>query len=103
MKKVSDFIGKYMAWIVLAIAVVALFLPKTCLWIQTQWINYLLMIIMFGMGSTMKLSDFAVVFSQPRDIIIGCLAQFIIMPFLAFSLGIVFGLSDNVFTKAVEK
>lgn len=50
MEKVSSFIGKYMAWIVLVIAAVALFWPGTCLWIQTKWINYLLMIVMFGMG-----------------------------------------------------
>lgn len=96
MKRISDFIGKYMAWIVLVIAAVALFLPGTCLWIQTDWINYLLMIIMFGMGLTMKLSDFAVVFMRPRDIIIGCLAQFIIMPVLAFALGRAFGLSNEL-------
>ena len=96
MKKISDFVGKYMAWIVLAIAALALFLPGTCLWIQTKWINYLLMIIMFGMGLTMKLSDFAVVFLQPRDIIVGCLAQFIVMPLLAFGLGRVFGLNNEL-------
>lgn len=94
MEKVSSFIGKYMAWIVLVIAAVALFWPGTCLWIQTKWINYLLMIVMFGMGLTMKLGDFAVVFRQPRDVIAGCLAQFIVMPLLAFGLGRVFGLSD---------
>ncbi len=59
MKRISDFVGKYMAWIVLAIAALALFLPGTCLWIQTKWINYLLMIVMFGMGLTMKPSVFA--------------------------------------------
>lgn len=96
MKRISDFIGKYMAWIVLVIAAVALFLPGTCLWIQTDWINYLLMIIMFGMGLTMKLSDFAVVFMRPRDIIVGCLAQFIVMPLLAFALGRAFGLSNEL-------
>ena len=96
MKRISDFVGKYMAWIVLVIAAVALFLPGTCLWIQTDWINYLLMIIMFGMGLTMKLSDFAVVFMRPRDIIVGCLAQFIIMPLLAFALGRAFGLSNEL-------
>ena len=63
MKRISELIGKYMAWIVLAIAALALFLPGTCLWIQTKWVNYLLMVVMFGMGLTMKLSDFAVVFS----------------------------------------
>lgn len=96
MKKISDFVGKYMAWIVLAIAALALFVPGTCLWIQTKWINYLLMIVMFGMGLTMKLSDFAVVFSRPRDVIIGCFAQFTIMPLLAFALGKLFGLNTEL-------
>ena len=101
MKKISGLIGKYMAWIVLAIAALALFLPGTCLWIQTKWINYLLMIVMFGMGLTMKLSDFAVVFKRPRDVIIGCLAQFIIMPLLAFGLGKVFGLHQELLVGVV--
>ena len=101
MEKVSSFIGKYMAWIVLVIAAVALFWPGTCLWIQTKWINYLLMIVMFGMGLTMKLGDFAVVFRQPRDVIVGCLAQFIVMPLLAFGLGRVFGLSDELLVGVV--
>ena len=96
MKKISEVIGKYMAWIVLIIAALALFVPGTCLWIQTGWINYLLMIVMFGMGLTMKLSDFAVVFARPRDVIIGCLAQFIVMPLLAFGLGKAFGLSNGL-------
>lgn len=101
MKKVSDIIGKYMAWIVLVIAALALFLPKSCLWIQTTWINYLLMIVMFGMGLTMKLSDFAVVFKRPRDVIVGCLAQFIVMPLLAFLLGKIFGLSNELLVGVV--
>ena len=101
MKRISEVIGKYMAWIVLIIAALALFVPGTCLWIQTGWINYLLMIVMFGMGLTMKLSDFAVVFARPRDVIIGCLAQFIVMPLLAFSLGKVFGLSNELLVGVV--
>lgn len=92
MKKINRTIGKFMAVIVLAVAALALLVPKSCLWIQTSWVNYLLMIVMFGMGLTMKLSDFAVVFSRPKDIIIGCAAQFIIMPLLAFTLGKLFGL-----------
>ena len=96
MKRISEVIGKYMAWIVLIIAALALFVPGTCLWIQTGWINYLLMIVMFGMGLTMKLSDFAVVFTRPRDVIVGCLAQFIVMPLLAFGLGKAFGLSNEL-------
>ena len=101
MKKISELIGKYMAWIVLAIAALALFLPGTCLWIQTKWVNYLLMVVMFGMGLTMKLSDFAVVFSRPRDVLIGCTAQFVVMPLLAFALGKIFGLGDELLVGVV--
>ncbi len=92
MEKISDFFGKFMAIIVLVVAALALFVPKTCLWIQTAWVNYLLMIVMFGMGLTLKLEDFKLVFTRPKDILVGCVAQFTIMPLLAFLLGKIFGL-----------
>ena len=92
LEKISSFFGKYMALIVLAVAALALFVPSSCLWIQTSWVNYLLMIVMFGMGLTLKLEDFKLIFTRPKDIIIGCLAQFTIMPTLAFLLGKLFGL-----------
>ena len=96
MKRVSEFVGRYMAWIVLVIAALALFVPGTGLWIQTGWINYLLMIVMFGMGLTTKLSDFAIVFKRPGDVIIGCASQFIVMPLLAFLLAKTFNLNDEL-------
>lgn len=96
MKKVSDFVGKYMAVIVLVIAALALFVPASCLWIQTSWVNYLLMIVMFGMGLTLKPSDFVVVFKRPKDVIIGCIAQFTLMPLIAFVLGKGFGLEAGL-------
>lgn len=92
LEKISDFFGKYMAFIVLIIAALALFAPGTCLWVQTSWVNYLLMIVMFGMGLTLKLEDFKLVFTRPRDILIGCVSQFTVMPLLAFALGKIFGL-----------
>ncbi len=96
MKKVSDFIGKYMAVIVLAVAALALFVPQSCLWVQTSWVNTLLMIVMFGMGLTLKIEDFAMVFRHPKDILLGCVAQFTIMPLLAFGLGKIFGLEAGL-------
>ena len=101
MRTVSNFIGKYMAVIVLAVSVLALFKPEACLWIQLGWINYLLMIVMFGMGLTMKAEDFAVVFTRPKDVIIGCLAQYLIMPALAFGLGNLFGLKEELLVGVV--
>ena len=84
LEKLSVFFGKWMALIVIAVAALALFAPQTCLWIKTSWINWLLGIVMFGMGLTLKMSDFKVVFSRPKDIIIGFIAQFTLMPLIAF-------------------
>ena len=93
-KQISEFLGKYMAVIVLAVAALSLFVPRAVLWIETSWVNYLLMIVMFGMGLTLKLSDFKLVLTRPKDIFIGCAAQFSIMPLLAFALGKLFALDD---------
>ena len=57
-------------------------------------INILLGVVMFGMGLATKLEDFKVVFSRPRDIAIGCVAQFTIMPALAWMLAQLFGLDE---------
>lgn len=54
----------------------------------------LLGVVMFGMGLATKLEDFKVVFSRPRDIAIGCVAQFTIMPALAWMLARLFGLDE---------
>ena len=96
LEKLSDFFGKWMALIVIAVAVLALFAPQTCLWIKTSWINWLLGIVMFGMGLTLKVSDFKVVFSRPKDIIIGFIAQFTLMPLIAFALTKAFSLPTEI-------
>ncbi len=94
LEKLSDFVGKYMAFIVVVVAAAALFVPTALIWIKTSWITTLLMIVMFGMGLTLDPVDFAVVFRRPKDVILGCLAQFTIMPLLAFALGKAFALDD---------
>lgn len=94
LRKISKFAGKYMAIIVLAITVLAFFVPASFLWVGKDWniatrlisINNLLMIVMFGMGLTLKLEDFKLVFTRPKDVLVGVVAQFAIMPFLAFVL-----------------
>lgn len=96
LKKLSNFAGKYMAVIVLAVAALALFAPSAVSFIKTSYVNTLLGIVMFGMGLTLKASDFKVVFSRPKDVIIGCISQFTIMPFLAFVLTKVFRLPTEL-------
>ena len=101
MQKATGFIRKYMSLIILAVAVLALFVPGSCIWIRTSWVEYLLMVIMFGMGLTLKPADFLIVFRRPKDIIIGCIAQFTIMPLLAFLLGKVFALDTALLAGVV--
>jgi len=96
LQKISNFVGKFMGIIVLILASLALFIPKTGLWISLSWVNFLLMIVMFGMGLTLRIEDFKLVFTRPKDILIGCLAQFIIMPSLAFLLSKIFGLDAGL-------
>ncbi|WP_315602039.1 bile acid:sodium symporter family protein [Treponema socranskii] len=96
LEKLSDFFGKWMALIVIAVAALALFAPQTCLWVKTSWINWLLGIVMFGMGLTLKMDDFKVVFSRPKDIIIGFIAQFTLMPLIAFLLAKAFNLPTEI-------
>ncbi|MCI8984012.1 MAG: bile acid:sodium symporter family protein [Hungatella sp.] len=96
LEKISNLVGKYMAVIVLAVAALALFVPSAVSFIKTSYVNTLLGIVMFGMGLTLKASDFKVVFSRPKDIIIGCLAQFTIMPLLAFALTKLLGLPADL-------
>lgn len=92
LEKISDYAGKYMSIIVIVIAAVALFYPPALTWIKTNWVNTLLGIVMFGMGLTLRLSDFKIVFSRPKDIIVGCVAQFLMMPLIAFVLTKLFNL-----------
>ena len=71
---------------VLAVSAVALTVPASFEWISTKAITPMLGVVMFGMGLTLKPSDFKPVLLHPRDILIGELAQFIIMPLMAWTL-----------------
>lgn len=93
LEKISSLAGKYMAIIALLVAIVALVFPDPVKGvIKTSYVNTLLGIVMFGMGMTLKLSDFKVVFTKPKAVITGIFSQFIIMPLLAFVLVKVFNL-----------
>ena len=83
-----------MGVLVLAAALLALTFPNVLQQIRPTCINYLLGVVMFGMGLTLNLNDFKIVFSRPKDVIIGCLAQFTIMPLLAWGLATVFQLDE---------
>lgn len=83
-----------MGILVLVAALLALAFPDVLKEIRPTVINYLLGVVMFGMGLTLNLQDFKIVFSRPKDILIGCLSQFTIMPLLAWSLARIFSLDE---------
>lgn len=96
LKKVSDFVSRHMSAIVICMALLALMEPGAVSFIKTSYVNTLLGIVMFGMGLTLKPGDFRIVFARPKDVVIGFVAQFTIMPLLAFVLAHCFCLSPEL-------
>ncbi|MCM3444422.1 bile acid:sodium symporter family protein [Metabacillus halosaccharovorans] len=95
LEKISKTAGSTFAIWVILFAVLAFFIPGGFTWIAPH-ISLLLGIIMFGMGLTLSLKDFKAVFQAPKSVIIGVVAQFTIMPLLAFLLATIFQLPPEV-------
>ena len=51
---------------------------------------------MFGMGLTIHIGDFKVVFTRPKEIIIGFAAQYTIMPLIAWGLSVLLHLPTDI-------
>lgn len=96
MKKVCGFISQWMGALVLLVAVISLFVPGPFMLMSTSVINPFLGLIMFGMGLTLSAEDFRIVLHRPKDIMIGCMAQFSVMPLLAWLLVRAFSLPDDL-------
>lgn len=96
MKTICDFIARWMGVMVLLVAVVSLAVPSSFIWVDTWAINPMLGVIMFGMGLTLSPKDFRIVLSRPKDILLGCMAQFTVMPLLAWTLARLFALPDEL-------
>ena len=84
--KASAWIAAHITLVVLAVTAIGLAAPQTFAWISPQAITPMLGVVMFGMGLTLKPTDFRPVLMHPRDILIGEMAQFIIMPLVAWML-----------------
>lgn len=84
--KTPNWIASHITLIVIAVTAIALSVPSSFLWISPKAITPMLGVVMFGMGLTLKPSDFKPVLMHPKEIMIGELAQFIIMPLVAWGL-----------------
>jgi BASS family bile acid:Na+ symporter len=56
----------------------------------------LIMVIMFGMGTTLSLADFRRVLSMPRATVVGMLLQYTIMPLTGWTVAKAFGFDPEV-------
>ena len=95
LEHIGNLISKYMAILVILMAGAALAAPRTFAGIAPH-VSLLLGIVMFGMGMTLRGSDFRRVLEHPRDVCIGVLAQFTVMPLLAWLLAKGFALSPDL-------
>lgn len=96
MLKICNFIARWMGALVLIVAVLSMIFPEPFCSVETWLINPMLGLIMFGMGLTLSPTDFRIVASRPRDVLLGCLAQFTVMPLVALLLAKVFSLPEEL-------
>ena len=95
-KQLCDMIARWMGVLVLLAALIAVLFPAPFMSVGTWVINPMLGLIMFGMGLTLSPQDFRIVFSRPKDVLVGCLAQFTIMPLMAWLLTKAFALPPDL-------
>lgn len=84
-----------MAALVILMAGAAMVSPGTFAGIAS-YVTLLLGIVMFGMGMTLHVEDFRRILEHPGDVCIGVLAQFTVMPLLAWLLAKCFGLPPDL-------
>lgn len=93
--KFTNFVSKTFAIWVVVFAFIAAQFPETFKQF-VPWIPYLLGIVMLGMGLTLSFKDFAEVSKNPKGVIIGVIAQFVVMPSIAFLLVKLFQLPPDL-------
>lgn len=95
LERISTVAGNTFAVWVILFGVLAFIFPEGFSWIAPH-ISLLLGVIMFGMGLTLSLNDFKGIIKAPKSVIIGVIAQYTIMPLLAFGLATAFQLPPEV-------
>ena len=98
---ISRWLARYTSAFIILIAVVAFFVPDAFAWVQQgQRASVILGLIMLTMGCTLSAEDFRILLLRPVDILIGAVAQYTIMPLVAFTLARLFHL-DSFMTAGI--
>ncbi|MBP3711313.1 MAG: bile acid:sodium symporter family protein [Bacteroidaceae bacterium] len=90
----SRWLARYTSLFIILTAIVAFFVPDAFGWVQQgQRASIILGLIMLTMGCTLSMEDFRILLSRPIDILIGAVAQYTIMPLVAWALANLFHLN----------
>ncbi|EEB35651.1 bile acid transporter [Anaerococcus hydrogenalis DSM 7454] len=93
--RISDKITQNIGLIIVIFSVVAYFVPDYFSW-MTNYTTIFLALAMFGMGTSIESDAFKKILKNPRDIFIGSLAQFTIMPLIAWILAVGFNVNRDI-------
>ena len=93
LEKVSSFVGRTFSLWVLLFACFGFFAPQLFTG-HKAWITPMLGIVMFGMGLTLSAADFREVFRRPKDVAIGVVGHYLIMPGIAYVLAVAAALEE---------
>lgn len=93
--RISSFLSRYIGIVIIIFSIFAFISPSYFAW-ATNYTAWFLGFAMFGMGLTIKWEDFRTVFFHKKDIMIGCIAQYTIMPLVAWFLAVLFNLEPDL-------
>ncbi|CAM3017553.1 bile acid:sodium symporter family protein [Saccharomonospora xinjiangensis] len=96
----ADVVGRWFAVLVVLGGVAGLALPGQTAQLAGL-VPLLLGVIMFGMGLTLRVRDFALVLRRPWAVLLGLCAQFVVMPLSALAVSWMFGLTGLLLTGMV--
>ncbi|MVA75254.1 bile acid:sodium symporter family protein [Auraticoccus sp. F435] len=85
--RISTVAGTWFPVVVLVAGAIAVMVPAPFRTLGPA-VNYLLALIMLGMGMTLRGTDFTVVVRRPWALVIGVVAQYVIMPSLGLALAL---------------
>ncbi len=95
LNRFSRFVGQTFALWAGLFAGIAFVAPETFKWVLPH-IPLLLGIVMFGMGLTLSPVDFKILGRHPKAVLVGVVAQFVIMPLTAYALAVGFNLPPEI-------
>lgn len=95
LNKILAFYTKYFAAWVVVFGIVAYIEPEPFIALKSH-MNWFFALTMFGIGAVLEREDFNNIAKTPWIVVLGCVTQFIVMPFGAFFVARLFNLPPEI-------